>query len=148
MLLTAFVVTVSLCYFLCLQAHSKAEDEFIWPAMKKKLNQIQATVEVEATLRDSPACPDSTSTETLEKMISKEEDDDHGVEEKLLTEIDKQLLKVKRLLCPKSSRNNSSTNTSSDTNSNSGTRPSTTSASSGGESAGEGWGKGKPVPER
>jgi len=78
-------------------SHSKAEDEFIWPAMQRKVKEIR-----ERFVRDGAKDEkqgEEVQIESLEKMIKEEEyEDDHDVEEKMLDSLEEALSRVRNFV--------------------------------------------------
>jgi len=72
-------------------SHSSAEDEFIWPALKAKVNELNS--------RASDSTSNSSSVKKLHEMVKQEEyEDDHSKEREIMDQLNDQLFTLKVLV--------------------------------------------------
>jgi hypothetical protein len=75
------------------RAHSAAEDEFIWPALKAKITDNKMNSSVPCAT--SPATSAASSYKSQNIIVQKEYEEDHADEEKMFIKMDEMLSKLR-----------------------------------------------------
>ena len=99
------------------RAHSSAEDEFIWPALRSKMQphatlQATSTTTSPTTVRQaaSSSSPSSSGKGTTDSngLVQEEYEEDHADEERMFSEMDALLTSLREILSSNSSNDNGS----------------------------------------
>jgi len=82
------------------RAHSSAEDEFIWPALQSKtLGRIRGSTSKQQEAGESAGADRPTETQDSSEVIEQEEyEEDHADEERMFSEMDTLLTKLREVL--------------------------------------------------